>query len=98
ESGREYENDGTCARLALVTPECECGLALRQRLGFCGESPGVISLRYRADSQFAGARLRLERGPDDESTVVDELPMGLEREVVVDVHGVHAGIQTVRGW
>ncbi|HEY2946701.1 MAG TPA: CARDB domain-containing protein, partial [Vicinamibacteria bacterium] len=97
QSGREYENDGTCARLALVTPECRCGLALRQRHGFCDSAPGAVSLRYSAVSEFAEARLRLERGPDDAPTVMAELPMGLDRDVLLDVTGLADGVLPVRG-
>ena len=97
QSGHEYEDDGTCARLALVTPECRCGLALRQRYGLCVSPPDTVSLSYSAASEFTGASLRLERGPDEAPTVMAELPMALDRDVLLDVTGLAEGILPLRG-
>jgi subtilase family serine protease/flagellar hook assembly protein FlgD len=97
ESGREYKDDKTCARLGLVVPQtCPCRLGVRQQFGFCDASPNTVGLRYSADSVFADASLRIERGPEDAPVVMAQMPMGLERDAFLDATGAAEGILSLR--
>jgi subtilase family serine protease/fibronectin type 3 domain-containing protein len=97
ESGREYKDDKTCARLGLVVPlSCPCRVAVRQQFGFCDASPSAVGLRYSADSVFADASLRIERGPEDAPLVMAQLPMGLERDAFLDATGLAEGLLPLR--
>src|SRR5262249_34893446 len=55
QSGRIYKDDGACARLVRVVPQCPCGVTVRQELGFCQARPDAVALRYSAESTIEGS-------------------------------------------
>ena len=72
--GREYPADRlaeSCQRLSITTPDkCSFSLDLEQTFPGCGGSPDFVDVRAQWIAE-APARVTIEAGPPDHSTVID---------------------------
>lgn len=97
--GRSYADDGVCVKLGVAIPESSLSLSIEpDPKAFCG-SPDRLPLLV-SGSGPAGARVAIERGPDDPMVLLGEAALGSRSSPTrfeADVTGVGEGDVTIRG-
>jgi subtilase family serine protease/Tol biopolymer transport system component/fibronectin type 3 domain-containing protein len=96
-SGRIYEDDGSCARLRFSIPICPFGIMTEQEFPYCEGNPNDVHLGVRGTTATL-ARLRVERGPPEAPVSILEATAegGFEESIVHDVTGTPEGSVALR--